>query len=95
MPIVNLINNDNLTKTVLATITNTAQHTLKSLSPTAQTIITINCVNTLTSADYNTRFRNKSGPTNVLSFPENTDDNIGTLIICSNIINQETQESGI
>lgn len=59
--------------------------------------VTIRIVGTQESADLNTQYRNKSGPTNVLSFPFEAPAGItvplaGDLIICAPVVEREARE---
>ena len=51
------------------------------------------------SADFNSKYRGKSGPTNVLSFPYEAfpgveSDLLGDLLICATIVAKEATEQG-
>jgi probable rRNA maturation factor len=59
--------------------------------------VTIRIVDTQESADLNAQYRNKSGPTNVLSFPFEAPAGItvplaGDLIICAPVVEREARE---
>jgi probable rRNA maturation factor len=70
-----------------------------ALEATAKPELSIRISNTDEMAQLNQRFRNKSGPTNVLSFPAEipadvTCELLGDIVICSPIVWQEAQEQG-
>ena len=95
MPKINIINNDNeLTDHIITTTQSITTNTMQVLEQQSCSI-NINFVGQLASADYNTRFRAKSGPTNVLSFPNPDTTNLGNLIICFPVICQEATEDEI
>ena len=59
--------------------------------------ITVRVTDTDESAELNQRYRNKQGPTNVLSFPFEdppgvTTDILGDLVICAPVVEQEARE---
>lgn len=61
--------------------------------------VTIRIVDTEEMTDLNSTYRHKNGPTNVLSFPFVTPDNIdiaipilGDIVICSDVVNREADE---
>lgn len=63
------------------------------------TEITIRIVDEKESADLNQRYRNKSGSTNVLSFPYEREEGenpklIGDIVICAPVVTQEATEQG-
>ena len=67
--------------------------------PTAQPELSIRISNTDEMTQLNQRFRNRSGPTNVLSFPADISAEIpcellGDIVICSPLVWQEAQEQG-
>ncbi|MDG0991970.1 MAG: rRNA maturation RNase YbeY [Luminiphilus sp.] len=66
---------------------------------TAQPELSIRISNTDEMSQLNLRFRHRSGPTNVLSFPAEIPDDIGCellgdIVICSPLVWQEAQEQG-
>jgi probable rRNA maturation factor len=59
--------------------------------------ITIRIVNRRESAELNSKYRNKTGATNILSFPfstnKNTDETLlGDLVICAPVVKAEARE---
>ena len=67
--------------------------------PTAQPELSIRISNTDEMTQLNQRFRNRSGPTNVLSFPADISAEIpcellGDIVICSPLVWKEAQEQG-
>jgi probable rRNA maturation factor len=57
--------------------------------------IVLRIVNNIESADLNQRFRHKSGPTNVLSFPApDAFDTLGDIVICAPLVAKEAREQG-
>ncbi len=62
--------------------------------------LTVRMVNEEESADLNSRYRDNSYPTNVLSFPFEASDNLpiefplGDLVICASVVEQEAMEQG-
>jgi probable rRNA maturation factor len=61
--------------------------------------LTIRVTDELESAELNSRYRNKQGPTNVLSFPFEdppgvVTDMLGDLVICAPVVQYEADEQG-
>ena len=61
--------------------------------------LTIRVTDELESAELNSRYRNKKGPTNVLSFPFEdppgvVTDMLGDLVICAPVVQHEADEQG-
>lgn len=61
--------------------------------------IGVRIVNEAESANFNRRYRGRSGPTNVLAFPFDTppgtrDDTLGDLVICAPVVNREARAQG-
>lgn len=61
--------------------------------------LTLRLVDAAESAALNARYRHKSGPTNVLSFPFQTPPGtvsrlLGDLVICAPVVEREAQEQG-
>lgn len=74
-----------------------AKTALEKKIPSAE--ITLRIVDTKEMADLNSRYRQKNGPTNVLSFPFMLPDEIkmelpilGDIVICADVVNREAQE---
>ena len=55
---------------------------------------TIRIVDETEGAELNQRWRNKPGPTNVLSFPAGMDDYLGDIVICAPVVEREAVEQG-
>lgn len=77
-----------------AELTNYAQAALAGACEFSELCIRI--VEASESADLNTRYRNKSGPTNVLSFPCDAEvgefNPLGDLVICATVVAKEAQQ---
>lgn len=58
------------------------------------TEILLRFVDAAESAKLNRRFRNKSGPTNVLSFPIDNNNYLGDIVICAPLVKQEAEQQG-
>lgn len=61
--------------------------------------VSIRIVDESESAELNQRYRNKKGPTNVLSFPVDLPESLnlpllGDLVLCAPVVTQEAQEQG-
>ena len=68
--------------------------------PDSSAIVSIRIVDTVESAHLNQVYRDKSGPTNVLSFPFEVpegvpNDLLGDLAICAPLVEKEAREQGI
>lgn len=77
-----------------------ASHALTGSLASAE--VTIRIVDTAEMTELNTRYRKKSGPTNVLSFtfdmPEGVEVGtpiLGDIVICADVVNREAEEQGI
>jgi len=56
------------------------------------TEVTIRLVDVKEMTQLNSTYRNKQGPTNVLSFPYELPALLGDIVICADVVNQEAQE---
>src|SRR3989344_7336459 len=61
-----------------------------------QSELTLRLINETESAELNERFRNKKGPTNILSFPDSDipgvpSTSLGDIVICSTLVKDEAQ----
>jgi probable rRNA maturation factor len=57
--------------------------------------IAIQIVDEAESAELNQRYRDKKGPTNVLSFTLDQNPLVGDIVICAPIVRQEAKDHGI
>jgi len=57
--------------------------------------IAIRIVDESESAELNQRYRDKKGPTNVLSFTLDQNPLVGDIVICAPIVRQEAKDQGI
>ena len=72
----------------------------ETVSEATQYLVTIRIVNENESADLNQHYRDKQGPTNILSFPAGDDfvfpgavqRPLGDLAICAPVVNREARE---
>ena len=70
-----------------------------ALADRAEIELTIRLVDEVESQELNTRYRNKAGPTNVLSFPAELPDELelpllGDIVICAPLVDREAAAQG-
>jgi probable rRNA maturation factor len=74
-------------------------HTLLSLLGLSGAEASVVLMSDMEMAEYNEHYRNKSGPTNVLSFPFDVppgieSSHIGDVVICASVVVEEAQQQG-
>ena len=75
------------------------QHWLNNCFPEQEGTVLVRIVDAEESAELNQHYRDKQGPTNVLSFPFDPpegieDDHLGDLVLCAPVIRTEANEQG-